>query len=237
MFVRFQRLYIIGPNLFNNKMFASQIKEVTGILPKCISEGDVNGIMLDNDCLVICDCNNSDANSYCSMLSKSSGIPGNSPAIVLTNVERNRPHLADEIIKFSIRGVFYSTDDFDQFSKGIKLILHGDYWISKALLVQALQSVKELSTGRRVLQENLLTNREVEILRLIVNGFSNCEIANKLFISTNTVKTHVSNLYKKIDVSNRVQAILWAAENLDPNVQQIEEDPSVQRLPVSSSSH
>jgi len=59
-----------------------------------------------------------------------------------------------------------------------------------------------------------LTPREIEILSLVAIGAKNEEIAEKLFISSNTVKTHIYNIFKKIDVPNRLQAALWAAKNL-----------------------
>ncbi|MDQ3111259.1 MAG: response regulator transcription factor [Bacteroidota bacterium] len=52
-----------------------------------------------------------------------------------------------------------------------------------------------------------ISNRELEVLQLIANGLSNQEIADKLFVSLNTVKTHTSNLFIKLDVSRRTQAI------------------------------
>jgi ATP/maltotriose-dependent transcriptional regulator MalT len=52
-----------------------------------------------------------------------------------------------------------------------------------------------------------LTSREYEVLQLLVQGSSNAEIADKLFLSLSTVKTHVSNLFVKMDVKSRTQAI------------------------------
>lgn len=52
-----------------------------------------------------------------------------------------------------------------------------------------------------------LTNREIDVLRLIVKGYHNNEISTALFISPNTVKTHIKNIYVKLDVKNRVQVI------------------------------
>lgn len=51
-----------------------------------------------------------------------------------------------------------------------------------------------------------LTSREYEVLQLLKQGHSNAEIADQLFLSLSTVKTHVSNLFSKMDVKNRVQA-------------------------------
>jgi DNA-binding CsgD family transcriptional regulator len=57
-----------------------------------------------------------------------------------------------------------------------------------------------------------MSHREYEVLQLIAKGHSNQEIADKLFISTNTVKTHTSNLFQKLNVTRRTQAIQKAKE-------------------------
>lgn len=58
--------------------------------------------------------------------------------------------------------------------------------------------------------ENNLTSREIEVLELIAEGMINKEIAKKLYISEKTVKNHVSNIFKKLDVSDRTQAAIYA---------------------------
>ena len=57
------------------------------------------------------------------------------------------------------------------------------------------------------LKELNLSNREYEVLQLISKGYSNADISKSLFLSVSTVKTHVSNLFKKMDVQSRTQAI------------------------------
>lgn len=62
-------------------------------------------------------------------------------------------------------------------------------------------------------EDNTLTIREMEVLLKLVEGLSNKEIANRLFISDKTVKIHVSNIFKKLDVKSRSQAIIYAVQN------------------------
>ena len=57
-----------------------------------------------------------------------------------------------------------------------------------------------------------LTSREKEILTLVAKGASNADIAEKLFVREVTVKTHLNSIYKKLNVDNRVQAVLLAIQ-------------------------
>ncbi|MEM9361942.1 MAG: response regulator transcription factor [Bacteroidota bacterium] len=72
----------------------------------------------------------------------------------------------------------------------------------------------EFVLNEEVFNKLNLTSREYEVLKLIVRGHSNSNIAEKLFLSQSTIKTHVSNLYKKMDVKNRYHAIA-KAKNLN----------------------
>ncbi len=59
-----------------------------------------------------------------------------------------------------------------------------------------------------------LTNQEKKVILLLTSGFKNAEIAQILFVSKKTVENHVHRIFKKIEVSNRLQAALWASKNL-----------------------
>jgi two-component system response regulator DegU len=62
-------------------------------------------------------------------------------------------------------------------------------------------------------EENSLTPREIEVLQLIAEGMINKEIAKQLYISEKTVKNHVSNIFKKLNVADRTQAAIYAFKN------------------------
>ncbi|WP_051305944.1 LuxR C-terminal-related transcriptional regulator [Desulfogranum mediterraneum] len=208
----FKNLFVWGPNPFNNKLFASQLYGLSGALPTCISEEtEIHRSIFDDESIIFCDCDKKPIHYFCTQLARSSGINGRSPSIALLNVDQDA-ELVEPITRFKIRGVFYATDDFENITKGLDMVIKGEYWFTRELLTQTLEAVRSEKNGKYSLDEPLLTKRETEILYLIVAGFSNQNIADKLVISSNTVKTHVSNLYKKIDATNRVQAVLWATE-------------------------
>jgi len=58
-----------------------------------------------------------------------------------------------------------------------------------------------------------LTPREAEVIALISQGLSNQQIADRAFLGINTIKTHIRNAYRKINVSTRAQAVLWGVRN------------------------
>lgn len=75
----------------------------------------------------------------------------------------------------------------------------------------AVPSPRQQPLAKR-LAEIGISEREQEVLQLMAQGFSNQEIADQLFISLNTVKTHISKLYAKLDVRRRTQAVQRATE-------------------------
>ena len=61
--------------------------------------------------------------------------------------------------------------------------------------------------------DNQLTDRELDVLRCVAKGYSNKQIASELSVSTTTVRTHVSNLLRKLNLENRTQLALYARQN------------------------
>ena len=79
-------------------------------------------------------------------------------------------------------------------------------------LMERVVALQQKALGRRVVRgyPDGLTEREVEVLRLIAAGKSNREIADELFISSHTVVRHVSNIFAKTACSNRAEAVAYA---------------------------
>lgn len=93
--------------------------------------------------------------------------------------------------------------------KAIFAVFRGETYIENDLAVQ----MKEQGNNFNDSDELSLTKREVEILKLLTEGLFNKEIAYTLSISEKTVKNHVSNIFKKISVSDRTQAAVFAIKN------------------------
>lgn len=108
-------------------------------------------------------------------------------------------------------GYVLKDSDFETLKKAIYTVYSGDTYIEPSLMPLLNASLAE----RDVLQEKLsdLTKRELEVLRMIASGAFNKEIASTLNISERTVKNHVSNIFKKIGVSDRTQAAVFAIKN------------------------
>jgi len=122
--------------------------------------------------------------------------------------------IEQEAMRLGVRGFFYHDEGADRLLKGVKLLFQGEIWLSRNILVEAVingKNHRDATAGERV----GLSSRESEILALVASGGSNREIADKLFISENTVKTHMYHIFRKIDVPNKLQAALWAAKHLE----------------------
>lgn len=113
----------------------------------------------------------------------------------------------------SIFGVFNKSDELDTVCKGIEKIIEGEFWMPRQTLSSLISIYRsEKSIEREKKPE--LTIREQEILRQLMTGASNSEIADTLYVSEHTIKSHLYNVFKKIKVKNRLQAVSWAKDSL-----------------------
>ena len=123
------------------------------------------------------------------------------------------PREAQRALDFGIRGFFYENDSLGQITKGIRAIFADELWVSREILTKRILEKRETEEKFQK-PGSILTTREMEILSLVAAGITNEEIADRLCISPHTVRTHVYNIFKKINVPNRLQAALWAVNNL-----------------------
>lgn len=100
----------------------------------------------------------------------------------------------------------------DEFLTALRAIAEGELLLEAKDLKRALRGIDGNSPGAADLIQPL-TDREIEVLRLLATGLCNRDIAPLLFISESTVKTHVEHIIAKLGVSDRVQAAVWAARH------------------------
>jgi DNA-binding NarL/FixJ family response regulator len=115
-------------------------------------------------------------------------------------------------LRFGACGVLVRDSTADLLFKSIDAVMAGRYWIGRECAPgNALANVRRLDHSPGDAQRFGLTHRELEIVRGIVNGETNREIAARLAISDNTVKRHIMNVFNKVGCSSRVELALFAA--------------------------
>ena len=125
-------------------------------------------------------------------------------------------------MKLGAKGYVLKTMASAQLIYAIEEVLNGKIYLPLALSSRFFeyfqQSFKEETAKKEAeaQEENLLnylTQREEEVLELLTQGITYKGVANKLFISETTVKTHVNNIFQKLQVNDRTQAVLYAINN------------------------
>jgi DNA-binding NarL/FixJ family response regulator len=98
--------------------------------------------------------------------------------------------------------------------EAIRIVATGDALLAPAITRRVIEEYVRRPLARDGLPPELeqLTAREVEVLRLVARGRSNAEIAKELFLGETTVKTHVARILQKLDLRDRVQAVVFAYE-------------------------
>ena len=100
---------------------------------------------------------------------------------------------------------------FEELKCAIHSIAHGENFIQKKLIPLLNEKIEKKNTENDKIDK--LSKREIEVLKYVAVGHSNKEIASNLEISERTVKNHISSIFKKIDVSDRTQAAVFAIRN------------------------
>ncbi len=118
-------------------------------------------------------------------------------------------------LQLGARGILLK-NSVDELEKAIAAVLRGQYWIAGKSVGNVVQVITELSATLETAQPSEsygLTPRELEMVRFVTQGCSNREIATQLNISEETVKRHLSNVFDKVGMSNRVELTLFALEH------------------------
>jgi len=209
-------IYIVGPRRLQNEAIASCLQRETG--GQCFVHEVLGSVPLDQVSdnsrqeLVLLDCQGKDEKNVLAELRSYLRRKRSENHIALFNVSRDSG-IEKRCISEGVRGFFYAEDQLEILVKGVQAVLKGDWWLSREVMIKCiLEGTDDDRYGRQ--GAGFLTSRQIEILAQVAVGASNDEIAERLNISSHTVKTHLYNVFKKIKVTNRLQAALWAAKHL-----------------------
>jgi DNA-binding NarL/FixJ family response regulator len=214
---RGRHVYIIGQHQFQNELIAFYLKrEIEARCIICSSPIDIDEKDIKRSgkpaLILIESPDKEDLDTYLKRFRKGDSNITNHHLMALFNVNIGQG-IEKKAISLGVKGIFYGEDTIATFRKGIAAVFNGELWVSKEVLIQYVIG-KDIEDSSAKNEKALLTSREIEILAMIATGSTNEAIAERLFISLNTVKTHIYNIFKKINVPNRLQAALWAAKNL-----------------------
>ena len=208
---------VVGRNMLQNELLLSFLKKEIGLkgasFPRLESITKIDAHEPAIPQLLILDCKHVDMKNLWTDI-RSWNCSNSSPCyFVLCNA------IADSVFEkkamdSGIQGIFYNNDPLPLIAKGICAVLQGDLWYSRKAMTKCLMEAKSLADSSTHPAASSLTFREKEILACIASGYTGKAIADEFCISAHTVKTHIYNLYRKINVNNRLQASLWATKYL-----------------------
>ena len=127
--------------------------------------------------------------------------------VVLTATEDDRE--AVRAMRLGARGIVLKQSASDLLVKSIRRVYGGEIWLDNRITADVMKAFAKSSEGGAK-RDKLLSDRESQIMRLVAQGQRNKEIGQNLFISEQTVKNHVHNIFDKLGVSDRLELALYA---------------------------
>ncbi len=130
--------------------------------------------------------------------------------VLILTVHNEMEYLMNAV-DIGVDGYILKDSESSELKKAIRAVKNGENYIQPSLIPILNSFLVNRDTDKDKISS--LTNRELEVLVQVANGMFNKEIATNLNISERTVKNHISNIFKKIDVSDRTQAAVFAIKN------------------------
>jgi len=117
-----------------------------------------------------------------------------------------------EALRAGASGFVLKDDPPEQLLAAIRTVAGGDALLSPSITKRVIKQFTRIPQPAPPKQLDDLTERELDVFRLIARGHSNAEIGQELYISDTTVKTHITHILQKLDLRDRVQAVVLAYE-------------------------
>jgi DNA-binding NarL/FixJ family response regulator len=134
--------------------------------------------------------------------------------VVMLTISEDDSDVMDAILAGAC-GYLLKDSSIQDLMAGIRAASLGESLISPNIAAKVLQRVRATSTQPEIANQirSELSDREIEVLKLIANGKDNAVIAAELHISPKTVKNHISNILMKLQIDNRIQAAVYAVRS------------------------
>ena len=132
--------------------------------------------------------------------------------VALINVQPCKSH--EKLAQWpQVKGIFYETVEQEVLIAGLEVLWQGGDWLPRHVMQGLIDEYR--SVPRKPKNTVKLTRREQQILKMLLDGSTNQQIADGLDVSEYTIKSHLYNVFKKIEVKNRIQAYNWAQLHLN----------------------
>jgi two-component system NarL family response regulator len=141
-------------------------------------------------------------------------ISPNTQVLVLTASDEKEEHV--RAFRLGAKGVILKDSARQTLMQAIRTVCRGDVWMDPRMsgaLADELSHMGSDTDAVSARQENGLTDRELEIVRLVASGYKNKEVGSTLAISERTVKTHLTNIFQKLGVRDRVGLVMYALKH------------------------
>ncbi|MFC2163472.1 response regulator transcription factor [Acidobacteriota bacterium] len=145
----------------------------------------------------------------CKAIRDTSEDPKKAQLMLLGNIPSHEEVVS--LMNVGVRGYFDLNDPADQLAESIRIVYKEEIWLPRDKMSSIMDRIISV-VGRDLKEKTLdqLTPTEFQVLRLIGQGKSNDEIAQAMFISKNTVRSHIKSIYAKLDTHSRLQLALYA---------------------------
>ncbi len=135
---------------------------------------------------------------------------GDARVLILTTFDLDE--YVYEALRAGASGFVLKDDPPEQLIAAIRIVAGGDALLSPAITKRVIRQFTRIPQPAPPAEVDDLTERELEVLRLIARGLSNVEIGRELYISETTVKTHITHILQKLNLRDRVLAVVLAYE-------------------------
>jgi len=129
--------------------------------------------------------------------------------IIILTIHKDHEYVF-EAVKAGASSYLLKDVSAQELVKAVEAAYRGESVVDPTIASRLLKEFSRIFKGGGENSQDALTEREKEILKLLVQGLNNKDVAQKLFISEKTVKNHISNIFRKLEVTDRTQAVVKA---------------------------